>query len=63
MPDKICRTCGEELIGYSQCFECKKPIQHICIKCGKKTIERLHLRCFAHTRHDFSVPTSISLTE
>lgn len=63
MPDKICRICGEELIGYSQCFECKRPIQQICIKCGKRTMERFHLRCFSQAKHNLSMPTSISLAE
>ena len=63
MPDKICRTCGEELISYSQCFECKRPIQQICIKCGKKTIERFHLGCFKEARQNLSAVIGMSLAE
>ena len=45
IPDKICRMCGEELMVYSQCFYCKRAIQQICIRCGRRTIERIHLDC------------------
>ncbi len=62
MPDQICRTCGEELVGFSQCFECKRPIQQICIKCGKRTIERFHSRCFTQTRHNL-ISASVALVE
>ncbi|MDE1861295.1 MAG: hypothetical protein KGI33_00115 [Thaumarchaeota archaeon] len=46
MPDKICRTCGEELMAYSQCSGCKRAIQQICIRCGRRTVERIHTACF-----------------
>jgi len=46
MPDESCRCCGTELIGYSQCSECRRPIQKICTKCGRKSAEQFHDHCF-----------------
>gem|GEM_PF-1038948 len=63
MPDKICRTCGEELVGYSQCSECKRPIQQICTKCGRRTAERFHQGCFAEARQNAFIPARISMAE
>ncbi len=42
MPDKLCRTCGGDLIKWSACLECRKTIQKICKSCNVKTIEEHH---------------------
>src|SRR5574340_570082 len=47
MPDKLCRTCGGDLIKWSACLECRKTIQKICKSCNVKTIEEHH----SHHRH------------
>lgn len=47
MPDKLCRTCGGDLIRWSACSECRKTIQKICKSCNVKTIEEHH----SHRRH------------
>ncbi|MGI0081808.1 MAG: hypothetical protein ACREAG_00690 [Nitrosopumilaceae archaeon] len=46
MPDESCRSCGGELRKSSLCAECRRVIQHICIKCGLKTEEHVHSNCF-----------------
>jgi predicted amidophosphoribosyltransferase len=46
MPDENCRNCGGNLTRYALCSECKGIMQKICIKCGEKTLEQFHLRCF-----------------
>ena len=47
MPDKLCRTCGGDLIKWSACSECRKATQKICKSCNMKTIEEHH----SHRRH------------
>ena len=42
MPDKLCRTCGGDLIRWSACSECRKITQKICKACNAKTIEEVH---------------------
>lgn len=42
MPDKLCRTCGGDLIRWSTCTECRKVIQKICRTCCVKTAEEFH---------------------
>ena len=42
MPDKLCRTCGGDLIKWSACSECRKITQKICKTCNVKTIEEIH---------------------
>src|SRR5574340_1608709 len=42
MPDKLCRTCGGDLIKWSACSECRKITQKICKACNIKTIEEFH---------------------
>lgn len=42
MPDKLCRTCGGDLIKWSACSECRKITQKICKACNIKTIEEYH---------------------
>ncbi|MGI0017322.1 MAG: hypothetical protein ACREA1_01285 [Nitrosotalea sp.] len=42
MPDKLCRTCGGDLIKWSTCAECRKVVQKICTTCNVKTIEEFH---------------------
>jgi len=42
MPDKLCRTCGGDLIKWSTCTECRKVTQRICGTCNLKTLEDLH---------------------
>lgn len=61
MPDMSCRTCGSELITYSQCSECKRLLRQICVRCGKKTEERIHLNCFS--KYGFSIPTQLTLAQ
>ena len=63
MPDKICRACGEELVGFARCSECNRSIQQICINCGKRTLERFHLQCFSQIRCDLPISTRLSLAE
>ncbi len=43
MPDKLCRTCGGDLIKWSTCTECRKITQRICTICNAKTLEDFHL--------------------
>lgn len=45
MPDKLCRTCGGDLIKWSACSECRKITQKICKACNIKTVEELHSHC------------------
>ena len=42
MPDKSCRICGEELVKWSTCYECRKVTQKICRICSLKTTEDYH---------------------
>ena len=42
MPDKLCRSCGGDLIKWSACTECRKITQRICGTCNLKTLEDLH---------------------
>lgn len=42
MPDKLCRTCGGDLIKWSTCSECRKVTQKICTTCSVKTTEEFH---------------------
>lgn len=42
MPDKLCRTCGGDLIKWSTCTECRKVTQRICRMCNLKTLEDFH---------------------
>lgn len=42
MPDKLCRTCGGDLIKWSTCSECRNVTQKICTTCSVKTIEEFH---------------------
>ena len=42
MPDKLCRTCGGDLIKLFACSECRKITQKICKACDTKTIEEFH---------------------
>jgi hypothetical protein len=54
MPDESCRTCGGELISYTKCSECRKPIQRICKICGTMTEQEYHQNCL----HTISLKTT-----
>jgi len=45
MPDESCRKCGEELVEYIKCKECRKPTRFVCIKCGSKSSFQYHFTC------------------
>lgn len=46
MPDESCRKCGTGLMNCALCPECREVIQEMCPKCGTRTIERFHSKCF-----------------
>jgi len=46
MPDTSCRKCGGILRKFSLCVECRRPVQHICTKCGILTSPAIHDECF-----------------
>lgn len=43
--DTLCRKCGESLLEFSFCVECKEPIQQICSVCKRMTEEQYHKDC------------------
>ncbi len=58
--DEFCRKCGGKLVNWSSCYECKKPIKRICVKCGSHTDEMIHVPCFYHVE-PFQTQISVEL--
>lgn len=46
LPDTLCRLCGNDLIGYSRCVNCRQVNQLKCIKCDTITDIKFHYTCF-----------------
>ena len=38
----LCRACGEEMIAFKYCSDCKEVIQHICGSCNKEDEMSMH---------------------
>ena len=38
----LCRACGEEMIAFKYCSDCKEVIQHICGSCKKEDEMSMH---------------------